>query len=405
MGSLSRRSQVRTNGPQMANATIEVYQEHRAVKRSRDSEHFPGDINEETMRVDENDILFTFIREDHRVATRDTYEYGSHVGMPVFSCLNGIDMDRYEFMKSAKVVGVAKSHTVNDDKGPSGVTEFAAFIGGTFTIINNGTKLIPMQTEIMVMIYDKLNNPGMFKKLFEEYDYAGYRGGEDIRILGVVEPYEKSQSLVDTIRRFGKAKDYIVEADENLRGEAGQPKFGIAEKVEVMEDGLADLLVLGAAIFATTFTGATGITADPGGQRAAAIADFTTYVRNQLIAADVAAGVAGVGGNAPRRFKNALVDFRKVLKGTITAAEEPLRHGLYRAITMKNTSERFANQTDIDTPGFDATIHGIAVNSQLGLRKLYSGLKGAVMWEREWIIGKSTKTAAPGDALDLIIRR
>jgi hypothetical protein len=71
---------------------------------------------------------------------------------------------------------------------------------------------------------------------------------------------------------------------------------------------------------------------------------------------------------------------------------------------MKNKSERLAENADI-VPGFDGTYHGLVVDSQRGLRKLYAGLKGAIMWEREWVIGKSTKTAAPGDAMDLIIRR
>ena len=400
MGSSSRRSQVKTNGPQMGNSTIEVYLEHRSVSRSRDSAFFPGDVNEETMRADENDILFTFIREEERVATRDTYEYGSHVGMPVFSCLNGIDMDRYQFMNSVRVVGVAKSHTTGDDAGPTGITEFASYIGGTFTIINNGKKLIPMQVEIIVMIYDNVHNPEMFKDLFMEQSYAGYRGGEDIRILGVAEPYAKSDSLMDTIRRFGRAEDFIVESDENLLPGAGvdEPKFGVAEKVEVMEDGLADILMMGAHLYFMFEI----LRANPGDRVDANLENgFVKFARRHLVAlkTGITTGVA-----KPVAINGTTIFMESVLKGT-SSTNQGITKGIYKVLTMKGGMEKLDQKIDRDNPAHQNSYHGRVAANQNGLRKFYSGLKGLVMWEREWIIGKSTKTAAPGEACDLIIRR
>lgn len=376
---------IKTFGPQMGNITVKAYHEEREHHRSTAgrSDFFPAQAYDRILRIDPGNLCFMFKDSGTRVVRgATTTMYPGQVGYPVFSVFNGITLDKFDLYSKLNLIGVSKSHTRLNDRGTGSWTQNAIFRGGSATILNNGTKTIEVNSDIKVVLYDAYHDPEMFKALFEAPDRLD-KG--QVRVLGVVEPYDKHDNIVTLLRHYHPHPDV---------GSASRP----SGHSRVMFGSVLDTVQFTAEACAERMISASSGTLLMG------------YILGKFIEERVNAG------NIDNSASRMRTDLRSYLNGKTASSYSMVIDAFFNQGSAENTgiSELIARALfpGVATDQIVKNGERVRKNGMLVMRKaqahatdLYESVANFYKWEREWVIGQAQNRADPIGALDLIIRR
>jgi len=379
---VSTRRKIITPGPMMGNVTVEVYQELRTHHRElTGGKYFPGPVDDMTMYLSEFELIFMFRDGSTRPSIDHGNPYGSHIGYPVFSVLNGIKGDKFWMYKNVDLVGVTKSHTRLNDRGTGKFTQTAAFKAGSCSIIHNGTETITANTEFKVCFYDKVHDPEKFHELFETR--RKLEGGR-VRVQAVVEPYHKHEDIAMMLRYYHPHRN-VGTADRpagHKRHTFGTHPVGGQYTVEnIMEKiikGSAGTMLLGYLLGRFMFDRTTSTT----GSAPTTRRNFKNYLA--------------------REGESVLKPFIDVLYAQGEGSDSGLGEFVAGMMFPQTAGDLLMDKGEM--PPRKSAL-SVAVNAQADANYLYPSLKELHTWERKWVVGIAQQTTHPNGVMDIIIRR
>ena len=380
---VSTRRKIVTPGPMMGNVTVEVYQEPRDLHRLRTGgKYFPGSVDDMTMYMSEFELVFMFKDGSTRASIDHGNPYGSHIGYPVFSVLNGIEGDKFWLYENVDLVGVTKSHTRLNDRGTGKFSQTAAFRAGSASIIHNGMETITANTEFKVVFYDKVNDPEKFHELFETR--RKLEGGR-VRILGVIEPYHKHDDIAMMMRYYHPHQNVGTAGrpDGHRRSGPGALVGGQYTVESIMEQvikGSSGTLLLGYLIGKFIDDNPTRLTREAANLKN----EFKTYVQN----------------NYNRTRLQSILDAFYCQGSAVSSG---LGEFVANLLFPNTGADLLVGRTD-PTPNKRSGL-AFALAAQKDSAYLYPAMKELHTWERKWVVGLAQHTTHPNGVMDIIIRR
>ncbi len=368
----------------MGNVTVDIYQELRTHHRTATGgDYFPGTVDDYTMYIDEFELVFMFKDGSTRPSIVHGNSFGSHIGYPSFTVLNGIDRSKFWLYANLDLIGVTKSHTRLNDRGNGKFTQTAAFKAGSCSVIHNGTDSITANTEFKVAFYDAVHDPEKFYDLFQ----ASHKlDAGRVRILGVIEPYEKHDDIATMLRYYHPHKNIGPAGRDaghdrlTFGRDRSEAQFTIAAIIERIIDGSGGLLILG-------FLLGSFVSDEPlriNGSAPDSRANFKRYLRS--------------GGQTTASVKK-LID---VVHAQGSDDASGIGEFVAGMIFPQTAADNLLNKKEIPRR---RSLLSVAVAAQKEANYLYPALKELITWERKWVVGLAQQTTHPNGVMDIIIRR
>ncbi|MHA1682531.1 MAG: hypothetical protein ACTSUE_16455 [Promethearchaeota archaeon] len=376
------RRTIKTPGPMMGNVTVDVYQESREHHREiSGGKYFPGPVDDMTMYLSEFELVFMFKDGSSRPAIGDGVTYGSHVGYPVFSVLNGINRDKFWLYNNLDLVGVTKSHTRLNDRGSGNITQTAAFRAGSCSIIHNGKEAIMANTEFKVVFYDKVNDPEDFFELFEA---RRKREAGRVRVRAVIEPYKKHEDIAMMLRYYhphtsvGSADRPSGHHRATFGSHPSAGQFTVESIIEKIIKGASGTMLLGFLIGS--------FIQDEPRKLDKSAAQTRSLFKNYL---------SGQGRAQYQRLSDVLYSEGEDSRSGLGEFVAGMMFPQAEADMLKDLKEMVPRKSGLE----------VAVASQIDANYMYRALKELHSWERKWVVGLAQQTAHPNGVMDIIIRR
>jgi hypothetical protein len=366
----------------MGNVTVDIYQENRTHHRElTGGKYFPGTVDDMTMYVNEFELVYMFKDGSTRPSIDHGNPYGSHIGYPVFSVLNGIKGDKFWLYENIDLVGVTKSHTRLNDRGTGSYSGGAAFKAGSCSIINDGTEVITANTEFKVCFYDKVHDADKFSELFEAR--RKLEGGR-VRVKGVLEPYRKNDDIAMMLRYYhphrdiGSASRPSGHKRNGFGSSAKGSQFTVEAIMEKIIKGSSGTMLMG-------FLLGSFINDRPG---------------------QIQSSAATTRSNFKRYLANESEGALKTLIDALYAQGPGASSGLGEFIAgmmFPQTAGDMLLDRDETAPPRSAL--KAAVRAQADANYLYPAMKELQTWERKWVVGIAQQTCHPNGVMDIIVRR
>ncbi len=376
------RRKIITPGPMMANVTTEAHQELRTHHRDlTGGKYYPGIVDDNTMFMDEFDLVFMFKDCSSHAPLKHGSPHGSHTGYPVFSVFNGIKGDKFWLYQNVDLVGINKTHTNLNDRGTGTWSQTAIFRGGSASVIHTGTTTIPMNNEFKVVFYDAVNDPKKFHHFFREKRklYAGR-----VRVTAIIEPYHKHDDIAMMLRHY---HPHTEVGSASRPGGHSRPTFGkhvssgqntSEHIIEKIIKGSAGCMLLGYLIGRFMEEKPTLLSENAPTTRG--------YFKRFL---------TGVGKAELTNLINVLYSENEGSKSGLGEFVATMMFPQAAGDKLLDKDEQARRKSGLEVASF----------AQEDATYLYPAMKELRTWERKWVVGLSMQTAHPNGVMDIIIRR